>query len=331
MPLIPQARFNEFLQDIEPSATTKSNASSAHQDLRNFLRTDPEFKGYHKADFLSGSYKRDTSIRPRKKEEQIDRPDIDIIIVTNHQRNDNPREVVDFLFRVLRKKYPNIRRQTRSVGIQFHKADMDVVPIIPNGNIYLIPDRSQEEWVDTNPSGHTDWTIQTNRQAGGRFKPLVKLMKWWRRHNRTISKKPKGFVIERITSECMDYCETYYGELFVKTLEGMVRAYSVDAIRGTVPWISDPGIPWKSVTDGMSAEAFIGFYNKIKAHAKLGREALNETDAEKATRLWREIFGERFPRTDSNKFQSLLSPPVRPELLSFPARPVIPNKPKGFA
>ena len=331
MSIIPQARFNEFIKDIEPSLTTKSNASSAHQELRNFLKNDVDFKDYHQTTFLSGSYCRQTAIRPRVKDGQTERPDVDIIVVTNHSINDDPKAVVDLLFKTLQKEYSNIRRQDRSVGIESKKADMDVVPVIPNGLMYLIPDRKQEKWILTNPPGHISWTKEINDLADGRFKPLVKLMKWWRRENPTIAKKPKGFVIECITAECMNYSETYYGELFVQTLENIVNRYRSKVFLGMVPYIPDPGRTGYSVTDGITPEAFAGFFNKAKEHAELGRKALNETDIEKATNLWRKIFGERFPKTEASKSESLLGSPAGSSSLTFPDRPVTPNKLKGFA
>ena len=331
MRTIPQARFDEFLRDIEPSPTTKSNASSAHTELRDFLKSDEDFKDYHQKDFLSGSYKRETAIRPRAKNGQTERPDVDIIIVTNHSSDDEPKAVIDLLYNTLKSKYTNIRRQNRSVGIESNKADMDVVPVIPCGDMYLIPDRNREEWILTNPPAHTSWTEDINASADGNFKPLVKLFKWWRRQHPTIAKKPKGFVLECIVAECMDYEETYYGELFVKTLEGIVGKYEIYVDLNMVPYISDPGGTGNNVTDGITPEAFAGFYNKVKAHAELGRKALNETDVEKATKLWKKIFGDRFPKTESSKSGSLLRPPVRPTSLTFPDKPVTPNKPKGFA
>lgn len=331
MPTIPQARFEEFLKDIEPSRTTKNNASSAHTELRDFLKNDEDFKDYYQKSFLSGSYCRDTAIRPRAKNGQTERPDVDIIVVTNHTIDDDPKAVVDLLFKTLRKKYPNIRRQNRSVGIESNKADMDVVPIIPRGPMYLIPDRKQKEWILTNPPGHTTWTTRINTFADGHFKPLVKLNKWWRRQNPTIAKKPKGFVIECITAECMNYLENYYGELFVQTLENIVSKYKFYIRSNKVRNISDPGVPSNSVTDGITSDAFASFYNKAKAHAELGRKALNETDAEKATELWQKIFGDRFPKTEVSRSESLLEQPVRPSSLTFPDNPVLPKEPKGFA
>jgi predicted nucleotidyltransferase len=330
MPTIPQARFTELLSDIEPSTTTQTNASSAQTELRDFLTDDEDFKKYHETTFLSGSYKRKTAIRPHTKNGQTDRPDVDIIVVTTHTLDDSPKEVVDLLYKTLKKEYSDIRRQARSVGIESSKADMDVVPIIPDGTMYRIPDRKQEEWIKTNPPGHTTWTTETNTAAGGRFKPLVKLMKWWRRENPTVAKKPKGFVIECITAECMDYEETYYGELFVKTLEEIVEKYKTNHLLGTVPNISDPGVPGNFVTDGITADAFTGFYNKAKSHAELGRKALNETAPEEATKLWKKIFGDRFPKTEGTNSNSLLAAAVTPQA-TFPNKQVTPKKPGGFA
>ena len=59
----PNSVFETFLRDIEPSATTKTNASSAHTGVRDHLRKHDDFKDKHVTTFLSGSYKRDTAIR----------------------------------------------------------------------------------------------------------------------------------------------------------------------------------------------------------------------------------------------------------------------------
>lgn len=330
MPTIPQARFDEFLSDIEPSDTTKKDASSAHTTLRDFLKDDADFKVYHVDTFLSGSYRRDTAIRPQKREDETERPDIDIIVETTHTREDDPEGVVDLLYNTLEKKYSEIRRQDRSVGIETSKADMDVVPVIKHDAIYFIPDRRLGVWLPTNPPGHTTWTTETNKTAGKRFKPLVKLMKWWRRERPTSNNKPKGFAMECFTAYCMDYVETYYGELFVQTLEAIVEKYEWYTLSQRFPFLPDPGIQSNSVTSGMTAVAFIDFYNRVKEYAELGRKALNETDTEKATELWIQIFGDRFPKTKDTNSKSLLTAAVTTQV-TFPNEPAGPKRPKGFA
>ena len=335
MPNTPQAAFDSFVQDIEPSKTTKSRASQAHTGLRDFLSKHDTFKEVHVRTFLSGSYKRDTAIRPQKNGEDVERPDVDIIVVTNHSLEDSPTEVVELLYKTLKEKYETTRKQQRSVGIETAQADMDIVPIIEpdeHGGTLYIADRKLEEWIETNPPKHTEWTTDVNTKAGGRFKPLVKMVKWWRRVNPTVNKKPKGFVLECLTAESMSFAEKHYGELFVGTLETFVSTYAWHISQGVVPAIADPGVPGNSVTTGITFAAFEGFYNKAKVHAETGRKALDEDDAEKAVELWRQIFGDRFPKFgDAKKATGLLTGATATDSFTFPDRPIRPNKPGGFA
>ena len=332
--MTPNARFTDFLKDIEPSATTKSNASSAHTTLRKALREDEQLKLHYKTDFLSGSYKRNTAIRPRVKNGSQERPDIDIVVVTNHSLADDPEEVVDLVYGAIKRAgYSSVRRQARSIGLETAKADMDVVPLIePYDGVYYIPDRKQEDWIQTNPPGHTSWTTRRNDDAGGRFKPNVKMFKWWRRQNPTVGKRPKGFVLEVIVAECMDNFETHYGELFVGTLETIVTTYRPYVDFGQVPVINDPSLPGNDIMTDISFDAFKGFYNKVATHAKIGRQALELDDGEKATAKWQQLFGVRFPRGSGSEAKSLLSGSVAASGLSFPDRPIRPSKKRqGFA
>lgn len=332
--MTPNSRFEEFLRDIEPSHTTKARASSAHTSMREFLSTHEDFGELLETSFLSGSYKRDTAIRPKASEGAVERPDVDIIVQTTHTLSDSPAHVVDSLYSALKSGYSEVRKQQRSVGVETGNASMDVVPVIaPEGDDgpFYIPDRKLEEWVETNPLRHTQWTTETNQTAGGRFKPLVKLMKWWRRENPTVSKRPKGFVIECITAECMKMDEKHYGESFAKTLDGIVSTYRYWVRIQTVPRIEDPGVPGNSVTEGMTFAAFEGFYKKAEAHADKARDALATDDSEEATKLWRAIFGDRFPKVKSTSATGLLDDATAPRTAVFPNRPVKPNRPAGFA
>jgi hypothetical protein len=147
-----------------------------------------------------------------------------------------------------------------------------------------------------------------------------------------VSKKPKGFVLECFTAESMSLAEKHYGELFVGMLESFVSTYGCHVSQGQVPFIADPGVQGNSVTSGLSFAAFEGFYNKAKAHAETGRKALGEEDADKAVALWRQIFGYRFPKFgDAKKAVGLLTGATATDSLTFPDRPVRPNKPDGFA
>ncbi len=338
-------QFLDFLRDIEPSSTTKSNASFRHTELRDFLACDEDFKESHVQTFLSGSYRRDTAIRPRILNGVTARPDVDIIVETNHTLADDPKEVIDSLFNTVQRlknqksSYTSIRRQARSIGVETTTVDMDVVPIIApfgmDGTLYIANrnyETVRDKWIVTNPPGHTAWTVEVNKASGGCFKPLVKLMKWWRRENPTIANRPKGFVIECIVAECFDRYETDYEKLFLGLLDTIVARYAADIELGLVPPIADPSVPGNYVTTGITFDAFEGFYNKVKAHAEIGKEIVAENDASKELKLWRKIFGSRFPAAGrAAQSGGLLAAAVPVSPFSFPDRPVIPKKPGGFA
>jgi predicted nucleotidyltransferase len=330
-----QQQFRDFLSDIEPSNTTKENASNAHAAPRDHLKSHDKFKKYHVSTFLSGSYKRDTAIRPRVHDGQEDRADVDVIVVTNHKKTDKPEEVICLLHRTLQEKYDDIKKNVRSVTIVANGINVDIVPIIApdglNGRLF-IPDRNLSKWVETNPIKHTQWTIDTNEAADGRFKPLVKLVKWWKRENPTGFRKPKGFQVECVVAECMEYGQAQYQELFVGTLEGIVSRYQPHIDAGVLPFIADPGVAGNSVIEGMTFEEFNAFHNTAKKHAKLGREAINEADPEKETEKWRKVFGERFPACTSRTAEGLLTTAAVSSSLFFPNKAIDPTKkPRGFA
>ncbi len=330
-------QFTEFLKDIEPSPTTKTNSSSAHTNLRNFLKEHEEFKEVHINTFLSGSYKRGTAIRPRKKNGKLQKPDVDIIVVTNYSLSDNPTKVINFLMSTLEDAGiynfvdpPN----TRSVGVYTDTVEMDVVPIIAPWGIdstLYIADSKLDTWLETNPPKHTQWTTEVNNASNGNFKPLVKLFKWWRRHNPTLYRRPKGFVIECLVAENMDYQENDYENLFIGTLESIVNNYAPNISLKTVPFLSDPGVPSNSVTSGMAFEEFEAFYKKVESHLAICRQAQEETDPEKELALWIKIFGDRFPSSNGSGPKSLLRPAIASVATRFPNKPINPRKPAGFA
>lgn len=332
-----QQQFEDLLNDIEPSPTTVNACSSAHTTLRKGLAEHDEFSEVHVETFLSGSYKRHTAIRPQLIGGVLQRPDVDVIAVTNHTEEDEPQTVLDALNKALVDAgYKNLKVNRRSIAVTLAGVDMDVVPVIEDGDAYLIPDIQLEKWLTTNPPAHTQWTIDVNRAAGGRFKPLVKLMKWWHRVHLSALKRPKGFILECLAANHMNYYQTNYETLFVELLEAIRDAYGLYVLLGTVPHVEDPGVPGNNVFLNVTADEFKTFYKKVKDQAELARKANNESDDAEALRLWRQILGLRFPasaaakRSENSSTNSLLRLAAGVGL-TFPAAPVYPNKPGGFA
>lgn len=333
-----QTQFTNLLADIEPSDTTTGDASNAHRGLRAYLAGHESFSEVHVETFLSGSYGRNTSIRPREIAGVVCQPDVDIIVVTDHTLDEAPADVLDQLREVLEEEYDvDEPVNARSVSVSTSRVKMDVVPIIkaPAGQVYeyYIADRETGKWVPTNPPGHTEWSTSVNKANSGRFKPLVKLFKWWRRENPTAEKgnRPKGFVIEKFVADSMSATEVNYPQLFTQTMESIVSRYASHHALGIVPSIEDPSVPGNNITSRLSFADFSAFYKKAEEHAKLARKALRESDDDKAREIWQAVFGKRFPASGKRAAESLLSTASASLGLYFPNHPVVPQKPAGFA
>lgn len=110
------ADFESFLKDINPSKSTIDEASRLHRNLRDHLKASETYGAICKDTYLSGSYAKQTFIRPKK---DSDSCDIDVIVETNHSINDSPFCVLLELEDAIRERecYKNVRVQTHSIGI----------------------------------------------------------------------------------------------------------------------------------------------------------------------------------------------------------------------
>ena len=76
-----QKDFNTFLSNIEPSNSTVSYISSVQTNLRDYLASHQIYKKIHTQTFLSGSYAKHTSIRPKLYD---GKRDVDIVVETSY-------------------------------------------------------------------------------------------------------------------------------------------------------------------------------------------------------------------------------------------------------
>ena len=120
------ADFESFLKDINPSKSTIDEASRLHRNLRDHLKASETYGAICKDTYLSGSYAKQTFIRPKK---DSDSCDIDVIVETNHSINDSPFCVLLELEDALRERagYKNVRVQTQSIGIDLANFQLDGV------------------------------------------------------------------------------------------------------------------------------------------------------------------------------------------------------------
>lgn len=194
--------------------------------------------------------------------------------------------------------YDTALLQQHSVGIEMSGISVDVVPVIVDEDdeqLYYIGDVDDGEWSMTDPKGHKEWSTSVNQNNNNEYKPLVKIFKWWRRHNCPEDKKyPKGIVLEKIVADNLGASSLSTEEFLIATMQNMVSKYKEEYVNEKInPTINDPSekIDENDLLEGYSVEDFTAFINKLEEHIDL----LNTEGTSNAT--WRKVLGTEFPNS----------------------------------
>jgi hypothetical protein len=145
---------------------------------------------------LTGSYARQTMIRPPS--------DIDLFVVLDYSKHGNDyyhaynseQSALQRFHSVLKDFYPNtpIRKDHPAIHLDFSTYGFDVIPAFNrDGGGYMIPNPVGSGWISTNPQKHAERTTAVNKETGGYFVPLVKMLKAW---NRSHYDQLTGFHLE---------------------------------------------------------------------------------------------------------------------------------------
>lgn len=271
--------------EVEPTPARKEAARRSHRYLREILKSG-NFADRLVADFLSGSYARDTAIAP------LD--DVDIVFVVDPERwkkplfssLPDPAGILESFARAIRYRYnsSSVVAQRRSVRLELYHLDIDVVPAVATDRqgFLKIPDVDEDTWILTAPEKHAEIATSVNKRCRGRFKPLVKLMKYWN-SNLPTTANLKSFAIETMAIRI-------FSDVQLSSLEdGMLAFFDIIASqggKGRVNWRTNFGIKlgyWGShVHDvagtGSNVVAKVDSTRRIRfiEHAVRGRERLLE-------------------------------------------------------
>lgn len=117
--------FNDFLKDIRPTKPQGDDYKEGHKRLTERLNAEESLKPILVSDFLQGSYRRSTAVRPRGDS----RPDVDVIAVTKLDSSRvSAEDALDRFIPFLNKHYKDKwKKQGRSFGIELSKVELDLV------------------------------------------------------------------------------------------------------------------------------------------------------------------------------------------------------------
>lgn len=226
--------LRQVVAQIEPTPGQKDGARRSHSHLRDLLNTGQMGQRILNS-YLSGSYARDTAIRP------LD--DVDIIFEIDPSAWNAglfsslppPERVLESFATAIRRRYQlsSVYGQRRSVRLQLNHLDIDIVPAVAQSadpTVILVPDRKTEDWIKSSPLRHSQNATRVNAKRDSKFKPLVKLLKFWN-SNLPETVRCKSFMIE--TAAVRIFSETEFSTL----IHGLVLFWDFLASRYGEPSI----------------------------------------------------------------------------------------------
>lgn len=283
--------FQGLCSSIEPGDAAVAKAKKSHEDLREFLRNDEEISKADPDTYLAGSYARDTAINYIK--------DVDVVLLLNmdHSKT-SPDVAIAWVHASLQKKYSDTTPQGRSIQVKTSSGfDLDVVPSVPIGNRngpILIPNRDVKSWVASHPKGQIAFGKEKNRTTGGYYKPLVKIMKFWRDRFTNEEAKVKSYILENLVGENLAAEPSCYAVGVVSILQNVYQRYAMYLNMRTVPRISDMGYPSVNVAKRLKFNEFTAFMEEVRKAQATAISALKSQNEEESIRLWRQMFGAKF-------------------------------------
>ena len=285
--------FEKFRQRLELSATEQQDASRRHREVRECIREDFDIA----RDFLTGSYARHTKTKPLK--------DIDIFFCLgerdSHWRDKRPADVLEAFEICLADKYgaDGVKPGRRCVTVEFKKRNPtadeegrvlsnDAVPAYDIGDCYEIPDRELGRWIKTDPAIHKQEATAKNKKLGGKWVPLVKMLKRWNRSAENPIKP--SFLIEVMALELTDAPFTSY--------PAEIRHFFASALDGVMREWPDPARLGSAVSDQMTRqrqEAGVAMLRRAEVSAARAVRLEQQGKNGEALALWREVMGKYFP------------------------------------
>jgi hypothetical protein len=226
--------------------------------------------------------------------------DVDVMVILHYSENEqwfDGEGTVKVLTRfkaILDAAYPKTPCSVdrNCVTMKLSQFRLDVVPAFRwDTGDYRIPDTYSRQWVKTDPIKFQATVTVLNKNMGGTFVPLVKMIKGWNRN--------AGWPIRSFHLECMlcgyfaDFTKTYSYDVltlvFLEALPALLRLTSHDPTTGERV---DEYLDNNAVVT-LRATAIAG----AVAAGRKARDAFDYQSLYPSTSIpqWKDVFGEFFP------------------------------------
>ena len=176
-----------------------------------------------------------------------------------------------------------------------------MVPRVTVKGRHYVCNRHENKFEETDGNGYREWFNGKNRITGGNLKKVVKLLKYLRDHKNSFTAKSillttlAGYMImesDKGTAAVSTVADTL--ETVLSRMDNYLQQHP------NMPEIKNPVLPTENFNRHWDQTKYANFRNRVQSYAGTAKRAKAEPSAEKATKIWQELFGESFGKGGSS-------------------------------
>jgi len=286
--------FNEFHKKIVLTSAKKESLRKSRDAIRDRIRKF--FLGTLEVEapkfFGQGSYAMGTTVNPLDGEFDID----DGVYLQNLDKNDdsnwpNPETVHRWLVKATENhtnEKPTDKRtcvRVRYAG-QYH---VDLPAYAELNDAYMLAEKGAKGWHGSDAKAVTNWFKEEVKEQGDQLRRIVRYLKAWSDFQAgRRGKMPSGLILTVLAVQNM-----HKSERDDVSLANVALAIS-DSVN-PIFYVYNPVDIDEVLTERLSDAQKSRFQEAISDLASDAADAIDTDDCEKASALWRQQFGDRFP------------------------------------
>lgn len=292
--------FADFLRDeVNLNPRQIERLETAVGGVNSYLKDN--LHGYQTME-KQGSYALGTLIKPV---DDNDEYDADIQIVMNPNPQWEPKDYVNEINRTLsgNKVYADkLRLKTRCVTVDYVRDfHLDAVPRVTFSGKHYVCNRADNKFEETDGDGYRNWFNEKNRITGGNLKRAVRLLKHLRDHKNSFS--AKSILLTTLAGNTIRVSDkgTVAVSTVADTLETVLsRMNGYLQQHPNMPVIKNPVLSTEDFNRHWDQRRYSNFRDRVQSYARTAKQAKAQPDAEKAIKLWQELFGDKFRKSSSS-------------------------------
>jgi hypothetical protein len=192
-----------------------------------------------------------------------------------------------------------VRKKNRCIRIGYSgDCHIDVVPHLRlAGGRQVIVNYAENKFEDTNPEGFTSWMQEKDSLANGHLRRVLRLLKYLRDYKSTFS--VPSVILTTLLGERVQAWDAAnrYADLPTAFVALLTDLDLYLKMHPGMPVLADPSCPGTTFNHRWDETRYANFAKWIAHYRSKAQAALDETDKDTSTALWREIFGNAFQKS----------------------------------